>query len=338
MRVTLNSVRAHRSAMSRHVLRPRLAIRPKTSLLFLALFLPVSLSPSPGFAVEWNVDGSLPESGDGTSWETAFKCIQDGINAATHGDTVIVAEGTYVENIHFGGKNIILTSTDPLNPSVVNNTVIDGDQKGYVVVTFEGTETDACRLQGFTIRSGLHGIRLDGWERRSQARILHNTIEKNLGNGLIGGMGLIRANTIRENLDSGIWDCDGVIEMNVIRDNGTAFEGGGLSHCNGSILNNLITDNSARRGGGLAYCQATIIGNTISLNSASEEGGGLYRCDRVVSKNVISSNSVSARRTQGEVGMDVDMWGIRRGGFGWPSERLSSCRGGVPRDGSWGGR
>jgi hypothetical protein len=47
---------------------------------------------------------------------------------------------------------------------------------------------------------------------------------------------------------------------------------------------------------------------------------------------------VSARRTQGEVGMDVDMWGIRRGGFGWPSERLSSCRGGVARDGSWGGR
>ncbi len=36
--------------------------------------------------------------------------IQGGINAASSGDTVLVMEGTYVENINFDGKDILVTS------------------------------------------------------------------------------------------------------------------------------------------------------------------------------------------------------------------------------------
>ncbi|NQT81513.1 hypothetical protein HQ563_00700, partial [bacterium] len=78
-------------------------------------------------AEEWYVDGSVSESGNGQSWETAFKKIQEGMNAASSGDTVIVGEGTYVENIQFKGKNIVLRSTDPMNPDVVSRTIIDGN-------------------------------------------------------------------------------------------------------------------------------------------------------------------------------------------------------------------
>jgi len=132
------------------------------------------LFPQSVFAMPWYVDASATESGDGTSWETAFKAIQEGIDAASDGDTVIVAEGTYVENIHFGGKNFTLRSSDPLDPGVVANTVIDGSKLGSVV-RFRGTEDESCILSGFTIRNGTaqNGGGVSGQGTRA-------TIEENL--------------------------------------------------------------------------------------------------------------------------------------------------------------
>lgn len=101
----------------------------------------------------WFVDNNVSVSGDGRSWQTAFKTIQEAIDAAPHGDVVVVAEGTYVENVRFNGKNITLRSTAPLNSGIVGTTVIDGNQGGPVV-TFAGTEDGTCVLSGFTIRNG----------------------------------------------------------------------------------------------------------------------------------------------------------------------------------------
>ncbi len=67
----------------------------------------------------WYVDDAVPSSGDGKSWPTAFKTIQEGINASSDGDTVMVEAGTYLENIQVRGKNIMVQSKDPLVPSVV---------------------------------------------------------------------------------------------------------------------------------------------------------------------------------------------------------------------------
>ena len=59
-----------------------------TAALLLALALVLSFSLVTGVPVaaspnDWYVDASVSESGDGTSWETAFKTIQEGVNAAT---------------------------------------------------------------------------------------------------------------------------------------------------------------------------------------------------------------------------------------------------------------
>ena len=70
-----------------------------------------------------------------------YSTIQGAIDAAVDGDEIIVSPGTYYESIKFGGKNIILRSTDPTSPTVVANTVIDGRSTDSAV-TFSGTENE----------------------------------------------------------------------------------------------------------------------------------------------------------------------------------------------------
>jgi hypothetical protein len=141
------------------------------------LFFP--LSGQLAIAATRYVDASVSESGDGESWETAFKTIQEGIDAASDGDTVIVAEGIYYESIRFEGKNIVVCSTDPVDAGVVAGTVIDGNQSG-AVVSFAGTEKETCTLSGFTIRNGRAaeggGVCGGTWALRTRATIRDNAI------------------------------------------------------------------------------------------------------------------------------------------------------------------
>jgi hypothetical protein len=291
-------------------------MRQVSSSLLLLVLLPLHAG-----ATTWYVDASVPQSGDGTSWESAFKKIQEGIDAASNGDTVIVAEGTYVENIQFNGKNIVLTGTDPLDPSVVANTIIDGNGSGSAV-TFEGTEDETCVLSGFTTRNGVAdyggGIRGGSPDSASRATIQNNRITGNsagYGGGLDRCDGVIQNNTITDNsavYGGGLGSCNGTIQNNTITRNSAAHGGGlcdsngrtlgnritgnlasyggGLAYCKGTTQNNTITGNRAQYGGALGSCHGTTLGNTITRNSATHEGGGLYYCNGPIRNCIIWAN------------------------------------------------
>jgi hypothetical protein len=77
-----------------------------------------------------------------------YPTIQDAIDAASGGDTVLVAPGTYVENIDFTGKAITVTSEQG-----VDVTIIDGNQAGSVVRCGSGEGLDSV-LDGFIITNG----------------------------------------------------------------------------------------------------------------------------------------------------------------------------------------
>ncbi len=284
-------------------------------------------------AVTWYVDGSVSASGDGTSWESALRSMQDGINGATDGDSVLVAEGTYVENIRFHGKNVTLTSTDPLDRDVVDKTVITGNQAGSVV-RFNGTEDESCVLSGFTIRDGAdgHGGGICGghWDSPTHATIQRNIIASNIASDSGGGLaycdGIVENNTILGNeayLGGGLSTCGGVIQNNTIAWNSAEYggglcgwdgnlagrelygatihnniiignwaelHGGGLSHYDGVIENNLICENAADYGGGLAYCGPVIQNNTVFGNIAFRDGGGFYYCGSIIRNCIIWGN------------------------------------------------
>jgi len=250
--------------------------------------------------------------------------IQGAIDSASSGDVIIVSPGRYPEHVNFTGKSVTLRSTDPADPHVVENTIIDGDTDNDGVgdgtaVGFAGTEGEACVLSGFTITNGFGaGIRGNG----TLATIEHNVISGNTGttgggvedcDGIVqdnvvsgnqgdsgGGLGkcdgTVQRNTVTENSATsggGLWRCDGTIQENTVSAN-SAYVGAGLSQCNGTIQNNTISGNwGADLGGGVEDCDGLIQNNVIVDNTARDYGGGLHLCDGIIQNNIVWLNVVS---------------------------------------------
>lgn len=225
-----------------------------------------------------------------------YGTIQEAIDIAREGDIVVVAPGVYAERIAFRGDDITVRSIDPDDDTVVANTILDGAGEGSVV-TFQGDETEACILSGFTIAGGLTdgpggGILGNG----TGATIARNVIEGNEaahGGGLHGCAGELRDNIIRNNAardGAGLYGCSGEITANTITGNSAERYGGGAGFCSGSFTENVISGNSARDGAGLSDCTGPVTANHIIGNLADQYGGGLARCSGSLVNNIIARN------------------------------------------------
>lgn len=218
--------------------------------------------------------------------------IQGAIDAAVAGDMVLVAPGTYRENINFHGKAITVMSAE--GPGA---TIIDGNQAGSVV-TFASGEGQTSVLSGFTLQNGRAsfgggGVGIGG----SAPKVIGNMIANNsacdgAGIEIRFGSPLIQGNIIANNVQNG---CSGGIG------------GGGISiggAASAQILDNIISNNSmsSADGGGISLFAAgtpTIRGNVISGNRATglspcAQGGGIWMVnfsDALIVQNVITNNS-----------------------------------------------
>jgi len=140
--------------------------------------------------------------------------IQEGINNASTGDTILIAPGTYNENIRLTkaltvGSEFLITG-DPLT---INKTIIDG--RSNTVFTIEGPKDTLSSIVGLTIRNGE-----DGFMVYAPVNLLNNIII-NCSDGIdyeTGGGGLCEKNRVQYNGDDGI-DLDGTLDHIVIGNN-----------------------------------------------------------------------------------------------------------------------
>jgi len=229
----------------------------KVGQLFLAGFLWVvvlSSAPAVTLYVDLNSTNPVPPYAD---WSTAATDIQDAVDAANPGDQILVTNGVY----QTGGRTVN-------GYALTNRVVID---KAITVQSVNGPALTI--IQGYQVPGTTNG--------GSAVRCVYLTNNAALiGFTLINGAtqvdpGLINTNEVYVATGGGVWcESTNAIVSNCVLSANTAdfkYDAGGGAY-SGTLLNCVLTENSAAVGGG-AY--NSVLNNcALTNNSAVGSGGG----------------------------------------------------------------
>lgn len=192
-----------------------------------------TLTSSAAAQVTWYVDAAnCPGPGSGTLGDP-YCAIQSAISAAAaSGDTILVAPGTYSENVDFSFKSIETRSTG--GPAV---TIISAAPTGSAL-TFENGD---CIFDGFTVTGGHNAIGGGGVNMIHNETVFTNCVFTGNSAAFIGG---------------GFLNFGGhpILHNCLFYDN-TTQDGGGFynDHGTSTLINCTLVHNTASGAGGGAY-------------------------------------------------------------------------------------
>ena len=175
--------------------------------------------------------------------------IQGAIDIAEDGDTILVAPGTYVENIDFLGRPVTVRSEAGPDSTTISSS-------GGGVVQFENGETQATLLKGFTLDYGIDIF-------NSSPRIENCILFGGVAHG--GGAG-----TIYENASPTLSNC--------IISGGNAQVGGAFDiiDSSASFVNCIFFGNSASADGGGLYTDNSSV-TVTNCTFWGEHGDRIWR-------------------------------------------------------------
>ena len=232
---------------------------------------------------------SAAAGGNGGTAQTAVQTLQEAIDLAAPGDTVVAAPGVYGP-ISSGNKAIEIRGS-----GTVRRTIIDGGKSDRCATLGANSEETATRLVGFTVRSGFLASDPGGGVLGGTAEnciiqgntapygggaaygILKDCTVSGNNSGLGGGMYRVRADncTIRENTASGYGGGaqDSVLLRCVLERNACTNSGGGADM--GMLNRCVVRGNTAGwDGGGVSH--ATAMNSLVVGNRAGDNGGGVF--------------------------------------------------------------
>jgi parallel beta-helix repeat protein len=156
----------------------------------------------------------VPPSIQNIDTNEVYTTIQQAINAAYNGQTIVVQPGTYSgagnRGINFNGKSITLRCAEPNDFNAVAATVIDCTNYETAGVYFQNGEGPNSVLAGFTIINAYGDTIYGGGVNcyQSSPTIKNCILKNNTGYGIYcsGGAGpTINGGTIRDNIPDGIY-------------------------------------------------------------------------------------------------------------------------------------
>lgn len=205
-----------------------------------------------------------------------YGTIQEALNNALDGETVLVSDGTYYENIIFPGRDITLISVN--GPQ---STTIDGGWTGPVIAIETGMDQNSI-IEGFTITRGISnqggGIRFDRIDgEASSPRIKNCVITKNIATA--GGGGVFIDSDDAPTLSGCI-----IIFNRAVGGGGIAVNNNTGGNTNFPIIEDCLIAGNETTGYGGGICSqsrtATIMRCTIADNVTDGNlgygGGGLF--------------------------------------------------------------